>query len=108
HRRRPVRHRVGSGDAEALRVQRLRSLAEVPDPGRVPPPRAYRHPRPWSVAGIGTRRGGWVVRAAWPLRAAADGGQPGPGNPLRARGPSGARGDRLLLGALGAAAVAVP
>ncbi len=99
HRWRPVRHRVGSQDEEALRLQRFRPFAQVAHAGRVPAPRPEGHPAARPVAGHRAGHGGRVVRAARPLRPQAHRRRPRAGHPLRARRPSSARSHRLLLGA---------
>src|SRR5690606_13577541 len=103
----PVRDRLGSGDPQAARLQWLWPLAAVADPGRVRAPWPGGDPAARAAAGHGAGRGRRLVRPARALRQAHDGAEPGARDRLRARRPSGARGDRLLLGPLGAATVEV-
>ena len=105
HRRRPVRHRLGPEDEEALRLQRLGPLAEVADARAefqkhglkdIPPT----GPLPVTRAGRGRR----LVRAARALRQAADGATYlAPAIRYAREGFPRRRDHRLLLGALGAA-----
>ena len=106
-RRRLVRDRVGFEDTQALRLQRLRTLAEIADAGRIPEARADRDPGVRPAAGDGARHGRCVVCAARQVRQAANERCAGADHPLRARRFPGQRGHRLLLECLGAAAVEV-
>ena len=91
HRRRPVRHRLGSEDQEALRLQRLRPLAARTLLRRHAA--QARRPRLRSGIRLALRdragHGRCLVRAARPLRQTADGRSARAGDRLCARRLSG-------------------
>ena len=83
HRRRPVRDRVRSEDAKALRPERRRMGADGTDPrlAAIERPRLGAGER--HLLGDGARRRRGMGRDARAVRRAADGGHPGAGDFLR-------------------------
>ena len=98
HRRRPVRHRLGRREREAVRPERLRpgaALALTAD--KVPPEPDGTIPLYSPYAWTRARHGGRLVRTARAVRPPADGRDPRAGHPRRERGRAGAAGHRRGL-----------